>query len=154
MTVRDTGGQGARGATMRVSLRRVGEVAFEAEDEHGVKMVLDGPPDLGGEGRGMRPMELLLVSLAGCSAMDVVKILTQQKQGLEDLRVEVQGTRADAVPATYEHIRMRFVASGEVSARKLERAVRLSVDKYCSVAKMLVPDVRVDWEATLADPVL
>ncbi|MFW5920837.1 MAG: OsmC family protein [Polyangiales bacterium] len=154
MTVRDTSEQGARGATMRVSLQRVGPVAFEATDARGAKMVLDGPPELGGEGRGLRPMELLLVSLAGCSAVDVVKILTQQKQQLDDLRIEVEGRRADAVPATYEHIRMRFVAGGDVSEHKLERAVRLSVDKYCSVAKMLVPDVRVEWEAIVADPVL
>jgi putative redox protein len=93
-------------------------------------------------------MQTFLVSLAGCSAMDVVMILTQQKQQLDDFEIEVTGQRADAVPAVYEHVHLAFFATGEVAANKLERAVRLSVEKYCSVAKMLLPDVKVTWEAS------
>jgi putative redox protein len=136
---------------MKVSLKRVGTVAFEASNDEGHTMRIDGPAKLGGAGTGFRPMQTFLVSLAGCSAMDVVMILTQQKQPLEDFEIEVHGQRADAVPAVYEHIHLAFVASGAVQSSKLERAVRLSVEKYCSVAKMLVPEVKVTWEATLRE---
>ena len=134
---------------MKVTLRRVGTVAFEASDDEGHSITIDGPQKLGGTGRGLRPMQTFLVALAGCSAMDVVMILTQQKQPLEDLAIDVHGERADAVPAVYEHIHLAFFATGEVAPNKLERAVRLSVEKYCSVAKMLVPEVKVTWEANL-----
>lgn len=135
-------GEQAGGKTVRVSLRRNGKAAFVATSEHGEHEVqLDGPPSLGGADVGMRPMELFLVSLAGCSAMDMVMILEQQKQRLDDLRIEVQGERADAIPAVYERIHLEFIATGDVAANKLERAAKLSADKYCSVSRMLNPDV-------------
>lgn len=141
---------GSGGATMRVSLRRTGPAAFEATAEGGAHPItLDGPASLGGEDAGMRPMELFLVSLAGCSAMDVVMILDQQKQGLEDLDIEVEGTRADAIPAVYERIHLRFLASGDVSPKKLARAVALSAEKYCSVSRMLLPEISVTHEAVM-----
>jgi putative redox protein len=71
-------------------------------------------------------------------------ILTQQKQPLADLQIHVEGTRADAIPAVFSHIKLRFVAYGAVAENKMERAVRLSVEKYCSVAKMLLPEVIVE----------
>lgn len=133
--------------TMKVSLRQVGACAFEVDDGRGHAVVVDGPAKLGGTDAGLRPMEVFLTALASCSAVDVVMILRQQKQPLDDLRVFVAGERADAVPAVFTHINMRFVAYGEVSESKLKRAVQLSVEKYCSVAKMLVPEVRVEHES-------
>ena len=85
--------------------------------------------------------------VASCSAVDVVMILEKQKQPLRDLQISVHGERADAVPAVFRRIRLQFVAYGEVAENKLERAVRLSVEKYCSVAKMLSPDVVVEHES-------
>ncbi|HHH28532.1 MAG TPA: OsmC family peroxiredoxin, partial [Polyangiaceae bacterium] len=117
----------------------------------GGEVTLDGSPAIGGEGRGMRPMELLLTSLASCAAMDVVHILRKQKQPLEGLTIAVEGRRADAVPARFEAIHLRFVAEGAVAPNKLERAVRLGVEKYCSVGASLAPDIAVTWEATLGD---
>jgi putative redox protein len=137
------------GDALKVRLDRVGPAAFEAEAGSGGDLIVDGAPKIGGEGRGMRPMELLLTSLASCSAMDVVYILNKQKEPLEDLRIEVEGTRADAVPAVFTKIHLRFVATGVVSERKLQRAVALSVEKYCSVRSSLSPDVEVTYEATL-----
>lgn len=136
----------------KVTLKRIGKAAFSATNESGQSFVLDGMPKIGGEDRGMRPMQAFLASLAGCSAMDVVMILDQQRQGLEDLDIEVSGTRVDAVPAVYDHIHLAYRASGDVAPKKLERAVRLAVEKYCSVSKMLLPEVRVTWEATLRSP--
>ena len=95
-------------------------------------------------------MEAGLIALAGCSAMDVIHILEkQQKEPLEDLDVDVVGQRADAIPAVYTDIEVRFAASGAVDPHKLERAVRLSMEKYCSVSKMLAPTVNITWSVTL-----
>lgn len=134
---------------MHVTLERVGPVQFEARAPDGTKTMIDGPATLGGTGAGMRPMEMFLCSLAGCAAMDVVMILEQQKQSIDSMKIEVEGQRADAVPAVYERVMMRFVLSGEIADNKLQRAVSLSVEKYCSVATMLLPTVVVSFEAEL-----
>lgn len=135
------------GSIMKVTLAQVGPAAFEATAGSGGSLVVDGVPEIGGEGRGMRPMELLLASIASCAAMDVVKILRQQKEPLEHLRIEVDGERKDAVPAPYERVKLVFVARGEVDPHKLERAVKLGVEKYCSVGASLDPAIAVTWEA-------
>ena len=138
------------GETMSISLRRKRGALFEAMNASGQRCLIDGPPDLGGQGEGIRPMEALLVALASCSAMDVIHILEkQQREPLEDLDVEVVGRRADAVPAVYTAIELRFAASGAVDPHKLERAVRLSMEKYCSVSKMLQPTVSITWSVSL-----
>ena len=133
--------------SMRISLEKVGECAFSMDDGRGHRVLIDGPEKLGGKDAGPRPMEMFLSALASCSAVDVVMILRQQKQTLEGLRIEVEGVRKDAVPAVFEHITLRFIAHGNVTGNKLSRAVSLSVEKYCSVAKMLVPDVVVVHES-------
>lgn len=134
---------------MRIELRKVGDCAFQVEDGRGHTVVIDGPASLGGTDAGMRPMEMFLAALATCSAVDVVMILRQQKQPLRDLSIFVEGERADAVPAVFTHIKLRFVAYGEVAENKMRRAVQLSVDKYCSVSKMLVPEVVVSHECEI-----
>lgn len=137
--------------TLRVKLESIAPVAFEAVAEgSGGKLVLDGPAELGGQGLGMRPMELFLASIAGCAAMDVCKILRQQREPLEKLEIEVEGIRADAVPAPFTEVRLVFVAHGPVAPQKLDRAVRLSVEKYCSASASLDPAIRVSFEARLA----
>jgi putative redox protein len=124
--------------TVEVRIGRVRGALFEATNAGGQKAMIDGPPDLGGQGEGVRPMEMVLMGLAGCSALDVIHILEkQQKEPLEDLVVTVRGTRADAVPAVYTAIAVHFEASGAVDPHKFERAVKLSMEKYCSVTKML-----------------
>jgi putative redox protein len=135
---------------VKVVLQRIGHAAFEATAGSGGKLVVDGAPDIGGENRGMRPMELLLSAVASCSAMDVVHILVnKQKQPLEDLRIEIEGTRKDAVPAPFTKIHLVFIARGAVDPNKLTRAVSLAVEKYCSVSETLADDVEITWEARL-----
>lgn len=134
-----------------VRLQRVGPAAFEAEGGSGGQAIVDGAPEIGGEGRGMRPMEMLLTALASCSAMDVVHILNRQKEPLEDLWIEVEGTRADVIPAVFTKVHLRFTATGDISETKLQRAVALSVEKYCSVRGSLSSDVEVTYEARIAD---
>lgn len=123
--------------TMRVVLEKVGPCAFEGRDDRGHTVAIDGPAALGGMDTGMRPMELFLHALAGCSAVDVVMILNKGNQHVEQMRIEVEGQRADAVPAVFTHITMTFVVRGDVAQNKLDRAVALSLEKYCSVVKML-----------------
>ena len=97
----------------------------------------------------MRPMELLLSAVASCSAMDVVHILVnKQKQPLEHLRIEIEGERPNTTPAPFTRMKLVFIAKGDVDENKLERAVSLAVEKYCSVRETL-GGVEVTWEARL-----
>lgn len=139
---------------MRVTLRTVGAVALEATAaESGGQVVIDGKPDIGGQGRGMRPMEALLSALASCAAMDVLFILRKQRQPVEGLRIEADAERVDEVPARLRSVHLRFVVVGKgLHDGKVQRAVRLSVDKYCSVAASLRDDITVTHEATLEAP--
>lgn len=137
------------GKSHSVRLVQVGPAAFQADAESGGDVIVDGSPDIGGEGRGMRPMELLLAALASCAAMDVVHILRKQRQDLKQLTIAVEGARADAVPAPYTEIKLVFEAQGAVDEHKLKRAVQLGVEKYCSVGASLDKSIQVSWEARL-----
>ncbi len=138
---------------MKITLQRVNQaVRFEGVNSAGNTVIVEGSPEIGGEGQGMRPMELLLVSLASCSSMDVVSILKKMRQPLEDLRVEVEGQRAtDQVPAVFTKIHLRFVLKGDLRPDRVEEAIRLSVDKYCSVGRMLDKTAEITYEWTMND---
>jgi putative redox protein len=130
---------------LHVELHRNAGMAFRATARgSGGTLVVDG----GAEGpAGMRPMELLLSAIASCAAMDVVSILTQQREPLADLEIHADGQRKDATPASFTEVHLRFVAHGGVNAHKLERAVSLAVEKYCSVAESLDPAIRLTHSA-------
>ena len=135
---------------VEVKIGRVRGALFEATNAGGQKALIDGPPELGGQGEGVRPMEMVLMGLAGCSALDVIHILEkQQKEPLEDLVVTVRGARADATPAVYTDIALHFEASGPIDAHKFERAVKLSMEKYCSVTKMLEKSATITFTTSL-----
>ncbi len=135
---------------VEVKIGRVRGALFEATNASGQKALIDGPPELGGQGEGVRPMEMVLMGLAGCSALDVIHILEkQQKEPLEDLVVTVRGARADATPAVYTDIALHFEASGPIDAHKFERAVKLSMEKYCSVTKMLEKSATITFTTSL-----
>jgi len=139
---------------MRVRLEQIGPAAFDVTAEtSGGTLVVDGAPDIGGEGRGMRPMELLLASVASCSAMDVVHILRQQKQPLEGLSIAIEGARADGAPSPFVRMKLVFEARGQgLDDHKLQRAVKLAVEKYCSAIATLKSDVEITWEARIREP--
>jgi putative redox protein len=138
------------GKTHIVRLVQVGPAAFQADADGGGSLIVDGSPEIGGEGRGMRPTEVLLAALASCSAMDVVNILRKQRQGLKELSIAIEGERVDAVPAPFKTIKLVFEARGEVDDHKLQRAVQLAVEKYCSVRASMDPGIEITWEARLA----
>ena len=132
--------------TMKITLQRLNDaVHFEAKNDDGNTIHLDGSPDIGGEGKGVRPMQALLMSLAGCSSMDVVSLLEKMRQPLEDMRVEVNGQRVDAVPAVFDKIHLQFFLKGDLDEEKARKAISMSVEKYCSVARMLDKTADISW---------
>ena len=132
--------------TMRVQLEQIGAAAFDATAGAGGALVVDGAPEIGGEGRGMRPMELLLAAVASCSAMDVLHILRKQREPIVHLAVGIEGVRPDAVPSPFTRMKLVFVARGALDPHKVERAVSLAVEKYCS-ARATLGGVEVTGEA-------
>ncbi|WP_440905607.1 OsmC family protein [Catenovulum sp. SX2] len=115
-----------------------GNKQFLATSSAGHKVLMDGPPSAGGLDAGTRPMEMLLMGLAGCASFDVVTILQKKKANLISLDVNVTATRKDQIPAVFEHIVLAFkISASGVSEVAVEKAVNLSLDKYCSVAAML-----------------
>lgn len=100
-------------------------------------------PSTDAENPVFSPMELVLVSVAGCSSVDVVEILKKQRQTLDDLQVKVEGNRVDTIPAVFEKIHLHFILKGALEGEKVEKAINLSMNKYCSVSNMLKPQVEI-----------
>jgi putative redox protein len=123
---------------MKARIKWVQDVMFLGESGSGHSVVMDGAPDAGGRNLGVRPMEMLLMGLGGCSAFDVVMILKRGRQQVEDCVVELQAERADADPKVFTKINLRYLITGTALDRnKVERAVQLSAEKYCSASAML-----------------
>ncbi|MBD3821487.1 MAG: OsmC family protein [Thiotrichales bacterium] len=123
---------------MAIQVKWQGGKAFEATSSTGHKVMMDASKEVGGEDRGSRPMELLLMGLGGCSGIDVIMMLEKGKQDVKDCHMEITSERADAVPAVYTKIHLHFKVTGtDLNEKKVARAVELSAEKYCSVSKML-----------------
>lgn len=123
---------------MKARLKLIEGVQFVGEADSGHPVVLDGPADGGGRNLGLRPMEMVLIGTAGCTAYDVVHILRKSRQPVTDCVVEVEAERADETPRVFTRIHIRFVVSGVgLSESVVRRAVELSAEKYCSASIML-----------------
>lgn len=123
---------------MQARIKWVENAAFVGESGSSHAVVIDGPPEIGGRNLGMRPMELMLLSVGACSAVDVIHILKKARQLVRDCFVEVEGQRADTEPKVFTDIHLKFVILGEgLSENQVRRAVELSADKYCSASIML-----------------
>ncbi len=123
---------------MEVKVEWLQETQFKGVSSSGHQVIMDGPPDHGGQDAGFRPMELLLVSLGGCSSFDVVSMLRKGRQPIEGCVVDIKAERADAVPAVFTAIHLHFKVSGNgLNEKQVERAVQLSAEKYCSASIML-----------------
>ena len=113
-------------------------MTFIGESGSGHSIVMDGAPEHGGRNLAARPMEMVLLGLGGCTAFDVVQILQKARQAVTECVVELSATRADSTPAVFTHIHVHFVIKGrDLSAKHVERAIKLSSEKYCSVSIML-----------------
>jgi len=123
---------------MKAAVRWVDGMMFEATADSGHTVVIDGPPELGGRNRGSRPMEMVLMGTGACSAADVVSILTKSRQDVTDCVVELEAERAQSEPRVFTRIHMHYVVTGRsLKPEAVDRAVRLSADKYCSATQML-----------------
>jgi putative redox protein len=113
-------------------------MSFVGESGSGHSVVMDSAPDAGGRNLGVRPLEMLLLGLGGCSAFDVVSILHKSRQQLVDCEVELEAERAEEIPKVFTKIHLHFTVSGkDLDASKVAKAVALSADKYCSASRML-----------------
>ena len=119
---------------------------FEVKNEDGAICLIDGSPEIGGKNKGLRPMQLLASSIAGCASIDILLILRKQKIELTHFSIEIESKRADAVPAIYEEVNLIFTVNKEVNKEKLERAIKLTLEKYCSVSSSLKEDINVIFE--------
>lgn len=112
-------------------------VDFEITNNTGSVIHSGASPDLGGTGTNFRPMDTVLAGLAGCSSVDVCLVLGKQRQPIDSLVIKVDSIRSEEVPSVFEKITLNFELEGDIEPAKLQRAVDLSVNKYCSVAAML-----------------
>lgn len=123
---------------MKARIKWVENVCFMGESETGHAVILDGAPDAGGRNLGMRPMEMLLIGMGACTSFDVVTILKKARQPISDCVAEIEAARADEVPKVFTRIHVHFVVTGSgLNPVQVERAVKLSAEKYCSASIML-----------------
>ena len=137
---------------MKTRVKWLDNMSFVGESGSGHSIVMDGPPEFGGRNLGVRPMEMLLLGLGGCASFDVVSMLKKGKQNLVDCEVEITAERADEEPKVFTKIHLHFVISGNnLSDKRVERAIELSAEKYCSASIMLGKTAMVthDYELTV-----
>ena len=123
---------------MKSKVKWLDNMTFVGESASGHAVVMDGPPEFGGQNLGIRPMEMLILGLGGCSAFDVMLILNKSKQQVAHCEVELDYERAEDNPKVYTRIHMHFIISGRrIDPTRVEKAIALSAEKYCSVSVML-----------------
>ncbi len=123
---------------MKARIKWVEEATFLAEAGSGHAVVMDGPPEMGGRNLGVRPMEMMLLGMGGCTNFDVVHILKKQRQEVTDCVAEIEAERAESEPKVFTRIHVHFVVKGRgLSEKKVAKAVELSAEKYCSASIML-----------------
>ncbi len=123
---------------MSATVKWVDGAMFLGESGSGHSVVMDGPEDHGGRNMGVRPMEMLLLGLGGCSSFDVMSILQKARQQVTDCRVEIEAERADAVPSVFTRMHLKFIVTGSgLKEKQVARAVELSATKYCSASIMM-----------------
>ena len=121
-------------------------------NEQGNSVETDAAPAIGGGGKGMRPMEMLLSSLGACSSIDVIDILRKMRQPLNDIKVTLNGEREkDKTPSLFTDIHVTFNLYGDLDVDKAKRAVDMSMEKYCSVAKILEKTAKITWETNILE---
>src|SRR5690554_1459979 len=132
-------------AAMQATVTWRDDLVFHATSGSGHQVTMDG-----NKAEAASPMELVLMAAGGCSSVDVVSILEKARQQVSAVRCEVNGERADTVPAVFTKVHLHFVVSGtDIAEKHVERAVALSADKYCSVAKMLEASVTITHSYTI-----
>lgn len=138
---------------MKAVVRWVQGAMFVGESGSGHAVVMDGPPEGGGRNLGVRPMEMLLLGMGGCTAYDVVHILHKARQPVADCWAEIEAERADREPKVFTRIHVHFVVVGAgLKANHVERAVKLSAEKYCSASLMLGKTAEITHDFEIREP--
>ncbi|MGB2803297.1 MAG: OsmC family protein [Candidatus Zixiibacteriota bacterium] len=137
---------------MHVNVSWKGKLAFEADTESGHQILLDAKPNVGGEDKGPRPMEVLLVSLAGCTGMDVVSILKKKRVNLQNMTIRIDADRALQHPKYFTKIEVKFNFEGRgIKEEDVKQAIELSANKYCSIGVMLQDKAEISYRWEIAN---
>lgn len=132
---------------MRARIKWIEAFCLMGESGSGHAVVLDGAPEIGGRNVGIRPMEMILIGLGGCTAMDVLGILRKQRQAVTDCVIEVEAQRRDDHPKVFNKIHLHFVVTGhDLKESQVKRAIDLSAEKYCSVSAMLGKTAEITYD--------
>lgn len=134
---------------MKTIVRWIDKMMMVGESASGHAVIMDGPQDLGGKNLGIRPMEMLLLGMGGCTTIDVVSTLEKMRENVRDCRVEINAQRAENHPKIFTKIHIHFIVEGDdLNEKKVAKAISLSADKYCSASIMLakVAHVTHDFE--------
>ena len=134
---------------MKATVKWLDNMSFVGESGSGHSVVMDGPPDDGGRNMGIRPMEMVLLGMGGCTAFDVMHILKKSRQKVFDCVAELEAERAEVDPKVFTKIHVHFIVTGkDLSDKHVKRAVELSAEKYCSASIMLSHSVEIthDYE--------
>jgi len=140
---------------MKARIKWIENVCFVGESETGHAVILDGSPDAGGRNLGMRPMEMFLIGMGACTSFDVVTILKKARQPISDCVAEIDAVRTDEIPKVFTKIHVHFVVTGKgLNPTQVERAVKLSAEKYCSASIMLGKSAEVTHDFEIKEPAL
>lgn len=133
---------------MKVEVERLNDAFhMQATNDQGNTIELDSNPESGGHDLGFRPMQLMLAGIGGCSTIDIVDIMKKQRENLEDVKVTVTAEREqDKTPALFTSIHLHYKLFGDISQEKAQRAVELSMEKYCSVAKIIEKTAKITYD--------
>ena len=137
---------------MKTKIKWMQDVSFNGSSESGHEVVLDGPKELGGKDLGMRPMEMMLIGMGGCTSFDVVTILKRSRQQITGCIAEIEATRADKIPKVFTSIHIHFLIKGiDLQEKAVERAIELSANKYCSASIMLGKSVKITHDFVISE---
>jgi len=137
---------------MKARVKWVEDVQFVGESGTQHSIIMDGPEELGGRGTGMRPMELLLLGLGGCTSFDVVEMLKKSRQNIVNCVVEIDGQRSESIPKVFTDIHIHFIITGtNVKEAQVKRAINLSSEKYCSASLMLEKSANITHDYEIID---
>lgn len=139
---------------MKASVTWTGGMSFEGKADSGHAVVMDASPAFGGEDKGARPMELMLLGMGGCTSIDVMNMLKKGRQDVVDCVAEISAERADTEPKVFTRIHVHFKVTGRnVEPKRVERAIQLSAEKYCSASIMLGKTAEITHDFEIIDKV-
>jgi len=137
---------------MKATVKWLDHMSFVGEAGSGHSVVMDGAPDVGGRNMGVRPMEMVLLGMGGCTAFDMIHILKKARQDVSDCHIELEAERATEVPKVFTRIHLKyFIAGNDLDKKKVERAVTMTAEKYCSVSIMLSASVAITHETIITE---